>query len=137
LFKISNYESTNTTGAMKTLHLTLKKQWFDLIASGEKREEYREIKRYWADRLTYHEHHERITCENSLADEIYADQHRQYGTGVFKNLYDAVQFKNGYRKDSPVMLFKLDIITWGAGVPAWGAEPGVKYFVIKLGERIK
>jgi len=33
------------------LHLTLKKQWFDLILSGEKREEYREIKDYWTKRL--------------------------------------------------------------------------------------
>ena len=35
----------------KTLHLTLKKKWFDLIASGEKKEEYREIKPYWRTRL--------------------------------------------------------------------------------------
>ena len=31
--------------------LTLKKQWFDMIASGEKKEEYREIKDYWWMRL--------------------------------------------------------------------------------------
>jgi len=36
---------------MKVLHLTLKKKWFDMIASGEKREEYREIKPYWNRRL--------------------------------------------------------------------------------------
>jgi hypothetical protein len=36
---------------MKTLHLTLKKRWFDMIASGEKTEEYREIKPYWSRRL--------------------------------------------------------------------------------------
>lgn len=36
---------------MKILNLTLKKQWFDMIASGEKREEYREIKPYWNKRL--------------------------------------------------------------------------------------
>ena len=36
---------------MKILYLTLKKQWFDMIASGEKREEYREIKKYWNSRL--------------------------------------------------------------------------------------
>jgi len=36
---------------MKILHLTLKKKWFDMIASGEKREEYREIKPYWIKRL--------------------------------------------------------------------------------------
>jgi len=35
----------------RILHLTLKKQWFDLIASGKKREEYREIKPYWTTRL--------------------------------------------------------------------------------------
>lgn len=28
------------------LHLTLKKNWFDLILSEEKKEEYREIKHY-------------------------------------------------------------------------------------------
>jgi hypothetical protein len=36
---------------MRVLHLTLKKQWFDMIASGEKTEEYREIKPYWHVRL--------------------------------------------------------------------------------------
>mgnify|MGYP003624482177 CR=1 FL=1 len=33
------------------LHLTLHKKWFDMILSGEKREEYREIKPYWDKRL--------------------------------------------------------------------------------------
>jgi len=32
---------------MKILHLTLKKQWFDLIANGTKKEEYRDIKPHW------------------------------------------------------------------------------------------
>jgi hypothetical protein len=33
------------------LHLTMKGQWFDMIASGEKKEEYRIIKPYWNTRL--------------------------------------------------------------------------------------
>jgi len=37
---------------MKILHLTLKKKWFDMILSGEKQEEYREIKPYWIKRLS-------------------------------------------------------------------------------------
>jgi hypothetical protein len=37
---------------MKILHLTLKKKWFDQVASGEKTEEYRENKAYWQTRLT-------------------------------------------------------------------------------------
>ncbi|MCP4988679.1 MAG: ASCH domain-containing protein [Colwellia sp.] len=36
---------------MKILHLTLEIKWFDMIASGEKKEEYREIKPYWTTRL--------------------------------------------------------------------------------------
>lgn len=36
---------------MNTLHLTLKKKWFDMILSGKKTEEYREIKPYWTKRL--------------------------------------------------------------------------------------
>ena len=30
----------------RILHLTLKKQWFDMISEGVKKEEYREIKEY-------------------------------------------------------------------------------------------
>jgi hypothetical protein len=37
--------------AERILHLTLKKKWYDMIASGEKKEEYREIKPYWNKRL--------------------------------------------------------------------------------------
>jgi hypothetical protein len=36
----------------RVLHLTLKREWFDMIASGVKREEYREIKPYWHKRLS-------------------------------------------------------------------------------------
>lgn len=33
------------------LTLTVSKQWFDMIVTGEKTEEYREIKPYWVARL--------------------------------------------------------------------------------------
>lgn len=36
---------------MKTLHLNLKKKWFDMIASGEKTTEYRQTSEYWEKRL--------------------------------------------------------------------------------------
>ena len=36
---------------MNTLHLTLKKKWFDMILLENKKEEYREIKPYWANRI--------------------------------------------------------------------------------------
>ena len=36
---------------MSTLKLTLKKKWFDMILSGDKVTEYRELKPYWVQRL--------------------------------------------------------------------------------------
>ena len=35
----------------KILHLTLLKKWFDLITSGKKTKEFREVKPYWTKRL--------------------------------------------------------------------------------------
>ena len=35
----------------KVLTITVSKQWFDKIVTGEKTEEYREIKPYWIKRL--------------------------------------------------------------------------------------
>jgi hypothetical protein len=35
----------------KVLTLTVSKQWFDMIVSGEKNEEYRVIKDFWMSRL--------------------------------------------------------------------------------------
>ena len=40
-----------------TLHLIIKKQWFDLILSGEKTEEYRDIKPYWTKRFYSKKYH--------------------------------------------------------------------------------
>ena len=37
--------------AMKILHLILTHKWYDMIASGTKKEEYREIKPYYSERF--------------------------------------------------------------------------------------
>lgn len=50
---IKMMEKTMTKDAnKKTLYLPLKKQWYEMIERGEKREEYREMKPYWQKRLT-------------------------------------------------------------------------------------
>lgn len=61
---------------MRILYLTLKKKWFDMIASGEKKVEYRKIKPYWESRLM---------------------PLRQV------KIFDEIHFKNGYSEDSPFM----------------------------------
>lgn len=80
---------------MKILHLTLKKKWFDLIASGEKVEEYREVKPYWTKRLVKN--------------------------GKFKH-FDEVYFKNGYGKDSPFMRVEFIRIVFSKSCMSDGEE---------------
>ena len=75
-----------------------------MILSGEKKEEYREIKEYYQTRF-----------ENE-----------------FKNDYRAViKFRNGYSNSSPSFdaLCELDV---GKGKPEWGAEPDKEYYVLKI-----
>ncbi|MBR1775213.1 MAG: hypothetical protein IJ759_06765 [Bacteroidales bacterium] len=112
---------------MKTLHLVLKKQWFDMIASGEKTEEYREIKPYWQKRIC-------INCNELYCERPCLDCYRN-DMNTF-NHYDTVTFYLGYKKDRPKMTFKIRYISVGYGKEEWGAEKGKVYFVIKLGERI-
>lgn len=94
---------------MKILHLNLKKKWFDMITSGEKKDEYREFKRYWVKRLV-----------------------KSHTPTVFKH-YDVVKFRNGYSKDSPTVSVECLGIEINNGNKDWGwnGKPG---FVIKLGK---
>lgn len=130
---------------MKTLHLTLKKKWFDMIASGEKKEEYREIKPYWIARfIDWSEYPKESADEHKyITDNIAYDIEQGHTPqDVLKSYFskiksfDGVIFKNGYSRGAPLMSFRGPIITIHEGRPEWGAEPGKKYFVIKLGEKL-
>lgn len=101
---------------MSTLYLPLKKEWYKMIESGEKREEYRETSNYWKSRL----------MQYSLRYGV-----RDY---VFKPL-DDVRFSYGYTKKT--ITFKIDTITIGRGKPEWGAPTDRDVFIIKLGEKKK
>ena len=105
---------------MKTLTLPLKKQWFDMIKSGVKKEEYREIKSYWKKRLR------NITLKTKLST-VYEGFQR----------YDRLVFTLGYPKADDTerrLTFKNPKIRIGTGKPEWGAEPGKNYFVITWSE---
>lgn len=92
---------------MATLHLTLKKKWFDLIKSGQKTEEYREIKPYWDRRL------------------------------IAGKSFDTVTFKNGYSKNAPAFTIELKEILSGIGRVEWGAPEVDPVYILKLGSIIK
>lgn len=97
---------TEATSPLRVLRLTLKKKWFDMIAGGQKKEEYRKPGRWIEARV---------------------NSRRQY---------DVVEFRNGYGPDAPKVFAEYKGFRYGAGSQSLGAEPGVHYLVILLGEII-
>lgn len=100
---------------METLILVLKKKPFEMIASGEKKEEYREIKDYWKKRFF----------------------NKNWNNSLFRQ-YDRVQFRLGYQKDAPKMLFELtnNAISIGIPNPKWSFGMSGEHFIIKLGQML-
>ncbi len=116
---------------MRILHLTLKKKWFDMIASGEKKEEYRELKPYFI-RLLF-DWKEVAGFPESFLDSLLEEKYPMF---FFSKKYNRVKFRNGYISDSPTVILKYEGIRMGEGKPEWGAEPGKKYLIIELGDII-
>ena len=109
------------------LPLVLKGKWFDMIARGEKREEYRLPTIYWRKRL--HNWDRKFT----------------------ENTSPIVEFRRGYAKDAPRMAFWCRGIETVSGLrpyayvefpadrclhPEWG-EPTDPHFFIQLGGRVE
>lgn len=117
------------------LRLTLTKKWFDMIESGEKKEEYREIKQFWSSRLLWHEYRP-VTCTNSLKDQIEVSANDRFSSGIFRTDFDRVEFKNGYRKDARTMLVECLGITYGQSNPKWSDNWQGDVYIIKLGKVI-
>ena len=95
------------------LILPIKKKWFDMIKSGIKKEEYREIKPYWFTRF---KNNLFCLCDENLIIRL--------GTG-------RVIFKNGYQKNAPKIMCGVEITT-RKGNPEWGADPYKLYYVLKI-----
>lgn len=103
----------------KILHLTLKKKWFDMIASGEKKEEYREIKEYWKNRF--------------VSSLIYDPTIEQIIESGFRS-FDKILFKNGYSKSAPTITVECRGIEIGKPKPEWSDNWQGDVFIIKLGK---
>lgn len=87
------------------LTLPIKKKWFNMIKSGEKKEEYRNFNQY------YH-----IRFKNLFG---------------FTNKTAEIAFRNGYRADSPKITCKCSLRI-GTGKPKWGAEPNKEYYILEI-----
>ena len=127
---------------MKTLYLPVRKRWFDMILSGEKKEEYREINEYWIKRLIQNELNLSLEEINygicALRDGYTEDQvYNIYGF-CFKP-FEINTITLGYPKSTDkerIIKFEHKGIEIGKGNPEWGA-PVEDVFIIKLGEIIE
>lgn len=125
---------------MKTLTLPLKKKWFDMIKSGEKKEEYREMSLYWKCRFlpNYNDYElENLIAHNSLHNDCYERVTEELEHQHFLMHFDRLVFTLGYPKSEDTerrLEFKNPKIRIDKGRPEWGAEPGKMYFVISWGE---
>lgn len=103
----------------KILYLPLKKEWYNMIESGEKKEEYRELSNYWYKRLMY--------------KPFIDDSDNTFDNDDVKP-YDYVRFSYGYTKRT--MTLEVENISIGYGNKEWGAPDNI-VFIIKLGKRVE
>ena len=125
---------------MKNLQLSLKKEWFDLTNPEGKTEDYREITPYWCNRFLLFNGH-------SMPAKWWGYVRNYEGCSFIKSIKSDTTFKPfennimtlGYPKKgdlSRIKTFKHAGIEIREGREDCGAETGVKYFVIKHGEKI-
>lgn len=125
----------------KVLTLSVKKEWFDLIKAGEKREEYREIKPYWVARLFYDG-----ACKlppdvvRKLTSSIvkYGDTERfeEDNEDIVISFvpFTHVLFINGYGDDKPRVEKEIEWIDIDRPRKGWCPDDflGKEFFVIKF-----
>jgi len=91
------------------LTLPIKKKWFDMIATGQKKEEYRNRTKYYETRFI------------NLVPINSTDSIPKY----------VIRYRAGYNPDSPLIECIISI-TEGIGRKEWGAEEGEIYYVQKI-----
>lgn len=105
------------------LVLPIKKKWFDMIRSGKKREEYREIKPYYETRLM-----------NAFGFIMVGGQ-MVYGELVPEEIRKEwpvpVIFRNGYSQKSPQITAYCNL-KFGKRKTRVGAEQGKLYYVLEI-----
>ena len=131
---------------LKTLQLSLEKQWFEMTNAGIKPEDYRLITPYWCNRLllwngeslTKSQWYERL-CAGEHSTEFLIKKYITLGFITFKP-FTQNKMTLGYPKSTDterILNLEHKGIEIRTGNPEWGAEPNKLYFVIKHGTKLK
>jgi len=105
------------------LHLNVKSKWFDMIACGEKTEEYRELKLYWTKKFTSFNWF--LGCHGIKESPSY-----KFGIDIKGTIYNPkdviICFSNGYSKNRRQIFVEcegVELRDKGKCREDWGAEP--------------
>lgn len=114
---------------IRVLDLPLKAVWYDMIESGVKQEEYRELTPYWAKRFL---RDFPVTLRVIMDIAITVADFTPFHGKELHPVYTHVRFRYGYTRRT--MLRRLDCITIGRGRTEWGAPTDRDVFRLHLSE---
>ncbi|PCJ57326.1 MAG: hypothetical protein COA65_09715 [Rhodospirillaceae bacterium] len=121
----------------KTLHLNLKRNWYNAVLSGAKVEEYRELTNYWFKRLFGVYLYEKETGVKYNNRETYATLAQNLDLIMQHNnpiAFETITVSNGYAKNRDQFIVELKRVKIGTGQMVWGAQYKRKYFILELGK---
>lgn len=95
-----------------------------MILSGEKKEEYRELKYYWCNRF----------CKKNW--QTFEVEIFEYALDWDKLQFDTITFTNGYGNDKPRFVIAFNGLDVKRGKKEWGAPP-YETFAFRLGNIIE
>lgn len=113
---------------IEAVHLPLKAKWYDMIESGEKKEEYRLLSHHWKKFFCWTRRVVRCKDDNLKCGRCYKV------TSECPYPFGAVVFRYGYTKR--FMVWRVDSISIGQGRTEWGAPENKDTFIIKLKDRL-
>lgn len=115
------------------LNLTVTKQWYEMISAGIKKEEYREIKKYWLNRLfePLAKDYKHLP-DFAVGPSLESTQYSTIPAYTKVRQFDAIRFTNGYGGNRPSFLIECKGIKTGSGRKKWGA-PDKRVFILELG----
>lgn len=111
------------------LTLPIKGKWFDMIVSGEKKEEYREIKPYYEVRLQNLFGVVLLERKGSVEEILRGVLPKS----IQRDEVQEIIFRHGYSKEARKIKCKCRLAL-GEGKEEWGAVPGTKYFILQIEE---
>ncbi len=101
------------------LHLPITIEFFNMIALGIKKEEYRAIKPYWFVRVVFKSSKVLVNkfCNHLLSNNPAVNHN--FNTNFYGKKFDYVFLKNGYSKNAPILITEWKGMDIGTAKAEW------------------